>query len=127
MAKERPGAVVGVDVGGTFTDLVELDQTTGRVRLAKVPSTPENQAFGVLHALKAAESDLAALDLIVHGTTRNECLMRLRRALEESVIEGVETTLPLHRWLVGEPDFINGAYDIRWLEQLLADQAKGQV
>ena len=65
--------------------------------------------------------------LIVHGTTRNECLMRLRRALEESVIEGVETTLPLHRWLVGEPDFINGAYDIRWLEQLLADQAKGQV
>lgn len=63
------GAVVGVDVGGTFTDLVELDQTTGRVRLAKVPSTLDNQAYGVLNALREAGCDLAALDLIVHGTT----------------------------------------------------------
>jgi N-methylhydantoinase A len=61
--------VVGVDVGGTFTDLVELDQTTGRVRLAKVPSTLDNQAFGVLNALREAGCNLAALDLIVHGTT----------------------------------------------------------
>lgn len=63
------GAIVGVDVGGTFTDLVELDPATGRVRLAKVPSTLDNQAFGVLNALKHAGCDLAALDLIVHGTT----------------------------------------------------------
>ena len=61
--------------------------------------------------------------LIVHGTTRNECLMRLRRALEEFVIDGVDTTLPLHRWLVSQPDFIDGAYDIRWLETLLAKKA----
>ena len=58
--------------------------------------------------------------LIVHGTSRNECLMRLRRALEEFVIEGINTTLPLHRRLVGQPEFIDGDYDIRWLEALLA-------
>ncbi len=57
--------------------------------------------------------------LIVHGTSRNECLMRLRRALEEFVIEGVSTTLPLHQALISQPDFINGDYDIHWLEELL--------
>ena len=59
--------------------------------------------------------------LIVHGGTRNECLMRLRRALEEFVIDGVKTTLPLHARLIGEPDFVNGDYDINWLEQLMAE------
>jgi acetyl-CoA carboxylase biotin carboxylase subunit len=57
--------------------------------------------------------------VIVTGTTRNECLMRLRRALEEYVIDGVQTTLPLHQRLISEPDFVNGAYDIKWLERLL--------
>ena len=57
--------------------------------------------------------------LIVHGTSRNECMMRLRRALEEFVIEGVSTTLPLHQALISQPDFINGDYDIHWLEELL--------
>ncbi len=61
--------VAGIDVGGTFTDLVQLDQATGAVRLAKVPSTPDNQAYGVMEALRQAGSDLGALDLIVHGTT----------------------------------------------------------
>ena len=69
MAKDGTGRVVGVDVGGTFTDLVEIDATTGDVRLAKVPSTPENQAFGVLDALEEAGIDVSAVDLIVHGTT----------------------------------------------------------
>ena len=64
--------------------------------------------------------------LIVHGTTRNECLMRLRRALEEFVIDGIETTLPLHRRLVGQTDFIDGNYDIRWLETLLAEKTLEQ-
>ncbi len=60
--------------------------------------------------------------LVVHGTTRNECMMRLRRALEEFVIEGVSTTLPLHQALISQPDFINGDYDIHWLEELLDGQ-----
>lgn len=54
--------------------------------------------------------------LIVHGNTRNECLMRLRRALEEFVITGVDTSISLHQKIIAEPDFINGDYDIKWME-----------
>jgi len=57
--------------------------------------------------------------LIVHGRTRNECLMRLRRALDEFVVDGVDTTLPLFRTLVRNPDIQNGQYDIHWLEGFL--------
>lgn len=57
--------------------------------------------------------------LIVHGRTRNECIMRLRRALDEMVVGGVETTLPLHRKLVEAQDVIDGNYDIHWLERFL--------
>jgi acetyl-CoA carboxylase, biotin carboxylase subunit len=57
--------------------------------------------------------------LVVHGTSRNECLMRLRRALEEYVIGGIDTTIPLHQRLVSEPDFIDGNYDIHWLEKFV--------
>ncbi|MFC3676916.1 acetyl-CoA carboxylase biotin carboxylase subunit [Ferrovibrio xuzhouensis] len=60
--------------------------------------------------------------LIVHGTNRNECLMRLRRSLEEYAIGGLETTIPLHLALINEPDFVNGAYDIHWLEEFIARQ-----
>jgi acetyl-CoA carboxylase biotin carboxylase subunit len=58
--------------------------------------------------------------LIVHGHDRTECIARLYRALEEFVVDGVDTTLPLHRRILGEPDFISGDYDIHWLENLLA-------
>jgi acetyl-CoA carboxylase biotin carboxylase subunit len=58
--------------------------------------------------------------LIVHGKTRTECLMRLNRALEEVVVDGIDTTLPLFRQLVREADIIDGNYHIHWLEQFLA-------
>jgi acetyl-CoA carboxylase, biotin carboxylase subunit len=58
--------------------------------------------------------------LIVHGKTRTECLMRLNRALDEVVVDGIETTLPLFRALVREKDVIDGNYHIHWLEQFLA-------
>ena len=58
--------------------------------------------------------------LIVHGRTRTECLMRLRRALDEFVVDGVDTTLPLFRTLVRNQDIQNGDYDIHWLEKFLA-------
>ena len=58
--------------------------------------------------------------LIVHGKTRTECLMRLRRALDEMVVDGIETTLPLFRALVREAAIIDGDYHIHWLEQYLA-------
>jgi acetyl-CoA carboxylase biotin carboxylase subunit len=58
--------------------------------------------------------------LIVHGRTRNECIMRLRRALDEMVVGGVNTTLPLHQRLVDAKDVVDGNYDIHWLERFLA-------
>ncbi len=58
--------------------------------------------------------------LIVHGKTRTEALMRLKRALDEVVVDGIETTLPLFRALVREADIIDGNYHIHWLEQFLA-------
>jgi acetyl-CoA carboxylase biotin carboxylase subunit len=57
--------------------------------------------------------------LIVHGRTRTECLMRLRRAIDEFVVDGVDTTLPLFRKLVRNADIQNGLYDIHWLEKFL--------
>jgi acetyl-CoA carboxylase biotin carboxylase subunit len=57
--------------------------------------------------------------LIVHGANRNECLMRLRRALSEYVIEGLATTIPLHLRLMEAADFVNGDYDIHWLEKFM--------
>jgi acetyl-CoA carboxylase biotin carboxylase subunit len=64
--------------------------------------------------------------LIVHGRTRTEALMRLRRALDEFVVEGVETTLPLFRALVRNSDVQNGQYDIHWLEDFLKNEPKAE-
>jgi acetyl-CoA carboxylase biotin carboxylase subunit len=60
--------------------------------------------------------------LIVHGRNRVECMMRLRRALDEFVVDGIKTTLPLFRDLVGNADIANGDYDIHWLEKYLAQE-----
>jgi acetyl-CoA carboxylase, biotin carboxylase subunit len=57
--------------------------------------------------------------LVIHGRSRSECLMRLRRALEEYVIGGIETTIPLHQRLVDAREFIDGDYDIHWLERFV--------
>ncbi|HVT25574.1 MAG TPA: acetyl-CoA carboxylase biotin carboxylase subunit [Rhizomicrobium sp.] len=64
--------------------------------------------------------DSLAGKLIVHGRNRNDCLMRLRRALDELVVGGIETTIPLFQKLVREPDILNGDYNIHWLEHFLA-------
>jgi acetyl-CoA carboxylase biotin carboxylase subunit len=61
--------------------------------------------------------------LIVYGRTREGCIMRLRRALEEMVVEGVKTSIPLHAELLRDPDVLNGDYSIKWLEDWLARRA----
>ena len=61
--------VIGVDVGGTFTDIFALDESTGSVSVAKVPSTKGDQSMGFLSGIKAATSDFAAVSTIIHGTT----------------------------------------------------------
>jgi acetyl-CoA carboxylase biotin carboxylase subunit len=58
--------------------------------------------------------------LIVYGSNRERCIMRLRRALEEYVIEGMKTTIPLHQALIRDPEFLAGEYTIKWLEEWLA-------
>ena len=62
--------------------------------------------------------------LIVHGNTREEAIMRLRRALKEYIIEGVKTTLPLHEEIIDNKAFVTGKYDIRWLENYLSKYDK---
>ena len=61
--------VIGVDVGGTFTDILALDENTGEVQVAKVPSTRSDQSAGFLSGIKAATDDLGAVSTIIHGTT----------------------------------------------------------
>jgi acetyl-CoA carboxylase biotin carboxylase subunit len=67
--------------------------------------------------------DSMVAKLIVHGTSRNEAMMRLRRALDEYVVGGIETTLPLHRRIVQAPEFVNGEYDIHWLERFVGQKS----
>ena len=67
--------------------------------------------------------DSMVAKLVVHGSSREECLMRLKRSLDEFVIDGVPTTLPLHRRLVEAPDFAAGRYDIHWLERFVDSAA----
>ena len=57
--------------------------------------------------------------LVVHGVTREECLMRLKRSLDEYVIGGIQTTIPLHRALTNDDDFVTGDYNIHWLEEFI--------
>ncbi|SHN57906.1 acetyl-CoA carboxylase biotin carboxylase subunit [Erythrobacter sanguineus] len=60
--------------------------------------------------------------LIVYGRTREGCIMRLRRALEEMVVEGVKTNIPLHQELLRQTDVLNGDYSIKWLEKWLDER-----
>ncbi|GAA3793813.1 acetyl-CoA carboxylase biotin carboxylase subunit [Qipengyuania pelagi] len=60
--------------------------------------------------------------LIVYGRSREKCMMRLRRALEEMVIEGVKTSIPLHQELIQQPDVQSGDYSIKWLEEWLKER-----
>ncbi len=53
---------------------------------------------------------------------REEALRRMRRAIMETVVEGVKTTLPLHQWILEQPEFESGAYNIHWLEKKLAQR-----
>lgn len=93
------GLVAGVDVGGTFTDLIVLDPSTGAVDLAKVPTSLPDQSGGVLAAFEAAGVDLAALDLIVHGTTTTTNAVLERKLARTGMVttEGFRDVLELGR------------------------------
>ena len=94
----------------------------GRVDAVHVPGGPGVRVDSALYAGYRIPPYYDSLigKLIVFGKTRTECLMRLKRALGEYVIEGVETTIPLFQTLVAQPEVVDGHYDIQWLEQFLA-------
>jgi N-methylhydantoinase A len=104
--------VAGIDVGGTFTDLVIFDPAAGSVRLAKVPTTPANQAFGVLAALDQAAVPLADIGLIVHGTTTTTNAVLERRLARTGLIttEGFRDVLELGRRTRPKPYGMTGRF-----------------
>ena len=104
--------IAGVDVGGTFTDLVLVDEATGEVRLAKVPTTPENQAFGVLAALAEAGVALGELATIVHGTTTTTNALLERKIAKVGLIttRGFRDVLELGRRTRPKPYGLTGAF-----------------
>ncbi len=81
------GVVAGVDVGGTFTDLILIDGSAGgKVRLAKTPTTLDNQAHGVVAALEETGFPIAGIDLLVHGTTTTTNAVLERRLARTGMI-----------------------------------------
>jgi len=105
--------LVGVDVGGTFTDLVLVDEATGEVRLAKVPTTPRNQAAGVLAALTATAAAPAELKVIVHGTTTATNALLERKGARTGLIttRGFRDVLELGRRTRPTPYGLKGSFE----------------
>ncbi|MSQ71221.1 MAG: hydantoinase/oxoprolinase family protein [Betaproteobacteria bacterium] len=91
--------IAGIDVGGTFTDLILIDEVSGEVRLAKVPTTADNQAFGVMAALEQTGAALAELSAIVHGTTTTTNALLERKIAKVGLIttRGFRDVLELGR------------------------------
>jgi N-methylhydantoinase A len=105
--------LVGVDVGGTFTDLVVVDEATGRVRVAKVPTTVANQATGVVAALAAASAAPAELKVIVHGTTTATNALLERKGARTGLIttRGFRDVLELGRRKRPTPYGLKGSFE----------------
>ena len=106
------GDLIGVDVGGTFTDLIKLDQNTGKVRLAKVASTIENQAFGVMQSIGEADTNLKNVALVVHGTTTTTNAVLERKLCRTGLITtaGFRDVLELGRRTRPQPYGMKGHF-----------------
>jgi N-methylhydantoinase A len=104
--------IAGIDVGGTFTDLIVVEPASGEVRIAKVPTTVENQAFGVIAALDAAQVAPAALEAIVHGTTTTTNAMLERKIATVGLIttRGFRDVLELGRRTRPTPYGLKGRF-----------------
>src|SRR5882672_10316922 len=105
--------LVGVDVGGTFTDLVLVDEVTGEVRVAKVPTTAANQAGGVQGALAGAASAAAEVAVIVHGTTTATNALLERKGARTGLIttRGFRDVLELGRRTRPTPYGLKGTFE----------------
>jgi N-methylhydantoinase A len=118
--------VAGIDVGGTFTDLLmtEGDWRSMRIYLAKVPTTPENQALGVLRAIEATGIKPADLDLIIHGTTATTNAVLERKIAKVGLIttQGFRDVLELGRRTRPKPYGLFGTF-----EPLIARENRREV
>jgi N-methylhydantoinase A len=122
---------VGIDVGGTFTDLIAVNAATGEVKLAKVPTTVDNQAFGVMNAIRAAGIALADVDVILHGTTATTNAVLERKLAKVGLITtmGFRDSLELGRRTRPTPYGLKGHFEplisrelrIEIPERMLAD------
>jgi N-methylhydantoinase A len=103
---------VGIDVGGTFTDLLAVDPRTNEVKLAKVPTTVDNQAIGFMAALAAAGADLATVQAIVHGTTTTTNALLERKIAKVGLIttKGFRDVLELGRRTRPQPYGMRGTF-----------------
>src|SRR5438046_3364340 len=104
---------IGVDVGGTFTDLFALDPEHGVFRVAKVASTPEDQSVGFMAGLSALETDLAAVAALVHGTTvaTNDVLERKGAHCGLITTAGFRDVLELGRRTRPNPYGMTGSFE----------------
>jgi N-methylhydantoinase A len=126
--------LVGVDVGGTFTDLVLLDEATGAVRVAKVPTTVDNQADGVLAALAEVGAAPADLAIAVHGTTTATNALLERKGARTGLIttRGFRDVLELGRRTRPTPYGLKGTFEALIPRELRLEvtermDAEGQV
>lgn len=103
---------VGIDVGGTFTDLIAIDTASHSVKLAKVPTTVENQAIGFMAALAASGTDPAALQSLVHGTTTTTNALLERKIAKVGLIttKGFRDVLELGRRTRPQPYGLRGTF-----------------
>jgi N-methylhydantoinase A len=120
----EPAKVIGVDVGGTFTDLILLEEGGGEPRVAKVPSTPDNQALGVFAALAETGEALAGIQTIVHGTTVTTNAMLERKISQAGLIttKGFRDVLELGRRTRPKPYGLKG-----WFEPLIPREHRLEV
>lgn len=103
---------VGIDVGGTFTDLLAIDPETREVKLAKVPTTVDNQAVGFMAALASASLDPAVLQAVVHGTTTTTNALLERKIAKVGLIttRGFRDVLELGRRTRPQPYGLRGTF-----------------
>jgi len=107
------GRIVGIDVGGTFTDLILMDAAGGGLRVAKVPTTIENQAYGVLAALDSTGVPLADVATIIHGTTATTNALLERKIATAGLIttKGFRDVLELGRRTRPQPYGLKGTFN----------------
>jgi acetyl-CoA carboxylase biotin carboxylase subunit len=114
-----------IEVRITAEDPVTFMPTPGRVTAYHAPGGIGVRVDSALYTgcVVPPHYDSMIAKLIVHASTREQAIARLRRALEEIAIVGIETTIPLHRRIVNDPSFVAGDYTIHWLEQFVAHLA----